>query len=70
MDKRLNQDVLENFFRVIPCKSALHDHPNSLESIFRVDIVRLYINDGIQLLRQTIFYQDCFNYKINIFGYK
>lgn len=36
LTRRINQDVLENFFGVIRSKGGLHDHPNALEFKYRL----------------------------------
>lgn len=46
LTRRLNQDVLENFFGVIRAKGGLHDHPNALEFKFRLRSYILGKNEG------------------------
>lgn len=46
LTRRLNQDVLENFFGVIRAKGGLHDHPTSLEFKYRLRSYVLGKNEG------------------------
>ncbi|KAL1488481.1 hypothetical protein ABEB36_014949 [Hypothenemus hampei] len=46
LTRRLNQDVLENFFGVIRAKGGLHDHPNPLEFKYRLRSYVLGKNEG------------------------
>jgi hypothetical protein len=46
LTRRLNQDVLENFFGVIRAKGCLHDHPNALEFKYRLRSYIMGKNEG------------------------
>lgn len=46
LTRRLNQDVLENFFGVIRAKGGLHDHPNALEFKYRLRSYVMGKNEG------------------------
>lgn len=46
LTRRLNQDVLENFFGVIRAKGGLHDHPNALEFKYRLRSYIMGRNEG------------------------
>lgn len=35
LTRRINQDVIENFFGIIRAKGGLHDHPSPLEFKYR-----------------------------------
>ncbi|KAL1489510.1 hypothetical protein ABEB36_013468 [Hypothenemus hampei] len=46
LSRRLNQDVLENFFGIIRAKGGLHDHPNALEFKYRLRSYIMGRNEG------------------------
>lgn len=47
LSRRLNQDVIENFFGVIRAKGGLHDHPSPLEFKYRLRSYILGRNEGV-----------------------
>ncbi|KAJ8953431.1 hypothetical protein NQ318_023550 [Aromia moschata] len=46
LTRRINQDVIENFFGVIRAKGGLHDHPSPLEFKYRLRSFILGKNQG------------------------
>lgn len=46
LTRRINQDVIENFFGVIRAKGGLHDHPTPLEFKYRLRSYILGKNEG------------------------
>lgn len=46
LTRRLNQDVIENFFGIIRAKGGLHDHPSPLEFKYRLRSYILGKNEG------------------------
>lgn len=46
LSRRINQDVIENFFGVIRAKGGLHDHPSPLEFKYRMRSYILGKNEG------------------------
>ncbi|VEN55423.1 unnamed protein product, partial [Callosobruchus maculatus] len=46
LTRRINQDVIENFFGVIRAKGGLHDHPSPLEFKYRLRSFLLGRNEG------------------------
>lgn len=46
LTRRLNQDILENFFGIIRAKGGLHDHPNALEFKYRLRSYIMGKNEG------------------------
>lgn len=47
LTRRINQDVIENFFRIIRAKGGLHDHPSPLEFKYRMRSFILEKNEGV-----------------------
>lgn len=46
LTRRINQDVIENFFGVIRAKGGLHDHPSPVEFKYRLRSYILGRNEG------------------------
>ncbi|KAJ8950612.1 hypothetical protein NQ314_007838 [Rhamnusium bicolor] len=44
---RLNQDCLEKFFSQLRTRGGLHDHPSSLNALYRIKMILLGKNPGM-----------------------